>query len=49
MKEGESMNKVVYVKVYFKLNYKEVTVKVPTCEKRTSIFGNEKYVYVKKK
>ena len=49
MKEWESMNKVVYVKAYFKPNYKEVTVKVPTCEKRTSIFGNEKDVYVKKK
>ncbi|EMV9345812.1 hypothetical protein AADU82_004566 [Vibrio alginolyticus] len=43
------MEKVVLVKSYFMPVGKEVTVKVPTGEKKSGLFGGEKDVYRKEK
>lgn len=43
------MDKVVYVKAYFRPVGKEVTVKVPTGETKKGLFGGEKQVTRKEK
>ena len=43
------MNKVVYVKAYFKPLMKEQTVKVPTGEVKKGLFGGQKEVTRKEK
>jgi hypothetical protein len=43
------MNKIVYVQAYFKPLFKEVTVKVPTGEKKPGLFFGERDVTKKVK